>query len=179
MNRGSRDFNRPIAAPREVAPEVTMFTYARFSNYAAAREASNLIQQEIGNSGRVRVLRNAQRLSHHIIPLCMTAVRFGAVFGGAMVAALTLVASGAFLWVLGALGEPVPVPAATLALCVGLSALFGCLAGALCFATDTNIKVEAMREWIGGGKPVVLIESRHDHEQTMRFLGAETVGKIG
>jgi hypothetical protein len=156
-----------------------MFTYARFSNYAAAREASNLIQQQIGDSGRVRLLRNAQRLSHHIIPLCMTGVRLGAVFGGATVALLTLIASGTFIWAIAGSGEPVPAPFATVGLCVGLSTLFGCLAGALCFATDTNVKVERMREWLQGGKPVVLVESRSDHEQTMRLLGAETVGRIG
>jgi hypothetical protein len=156
-----------------------MFTYARFSNYAAAREASNLIQQQIGDKGRVRLLRNAQRLSHHIIPLCMTAVRLGAVFGGTIVALLTFIASGTFIWVFGWSGEPVPAPLATLALCVGLSTLFGCLAGALCFATDTNAKVQRIREWLSRGKPVVLVESRSDHEQTMRFLGAEMVGKIG
>jgi hypothetical protein len=156
-----------------------MFTYARFSNYAAAREASNLIQEQIGEAGRVRILRNTQRLSHHIIPLCMTAVRLGTVFGGTIVALLTLLASGLFLWVFGWAGNSVPSPFATLALCVGLSALFGCLAGALCFATDTNAKVQRMREWLRGGKPVVLIESRSAHEETMRFLGAETVGRIG
>jgi hypothetical protein len=156
-----------------------MFTYARFSNYAAAREASNLIQQQIGDKGRVRLLRNAQRLSHHIIPLCMTGVRVGAVFGGTVVALLTLVTSGTFIWVFGWLRGPVPAPLATLAVCVGLSAMFGTLAGALCFATDTNAKVQRMREWLRGGKPVVLVESRGDHEQTMRFLGAETVGRIG
>ena len=156
-----------------------MFTYARFSNYASAREASSLLQQQIGDSGRVRVLRNAQRLSHHLIPLCMTAVRMGAVFGGTIVAVLTLIASGTFIWVFGWSGQLVPAPVATLALCVGLSALFGCLAGALCFATDTNAKVQSMREWLRGGKPVVLVESRGDHEQTMRLLGGEMVGRIG
>jgi hypothetical protein len=154
-------------------------TYARFSNYAAARTASNLIQQQIGKSGRVRVLQNAQRLSHHIIPLCMTAARFGTVFGGAVVALLSTVTAGIFFWVVGLPGEPIPAPVATLALCVGLSTLFGCLGGALCFATDTNATVQRMREWLREGKPVVLIETGRGHEQILRHLGAEQVGKIG
>jgi hypothetical protein len=109
----------------------------------------------------------------------MTAVRLGAVFGGTIVALLTLIASGTFIWVFGWAGDPVPAPVATLGLCVGLSALFGCLAGALCFATDTNAKVQRMREWLSRGKPVVLVESRSAHEEAMRFLGAEMVGRIG
>lgn len=155
-------------------------TYARFSTYAAAREASNLIQQEIGNSGRVRLLRNAQRLSHHIIPLCMTGVRFGTIFGGAVVAVLSLVATATVVLLLGSFGE-VPVPVATLLLCVGLSTLLGCLGGAICFATDTSAVVQRMQEWLREGKPVVLVEARGGHEQTMRLLGADanTVGKIG
>jgi hypothetical protein len=154
-------------------------TYARFSSQAAAREASKLIQQEIGDSGRVRVLRDAQRLSHHMIPLCMTAARFGTVFGGGVVALLSTITAGTFLWVIGLPGEPIPSPIATLALCVGLSTLLGCLAGALCFATDTNATVQRMREWLSEGKPVVLVETKRGHEQTLRQLGADQVGKLG
>jgi hypothetical protein len=38
-----------------------------------------------------------------------------------------------------------------------------------------------MQEWLREGKPVVLVEARGGHEQTMRRLGADanTVGKIG
>jgi hypothetical protein len=164
-----------------ITPEAIMsITYARFSNYAAAREASNLIQNEIGSSGRVRLLRNAQRLSHHIIPLCMTGVRFGTLFGGAVVAVLSLVAAATFVLLLDSFGE-VPSPLATLILCVGLSTLLGSLAGAICFATDTSAVVQRMQEWLREGKPVVLVEARGGHEQTMRLLGADanTVGRIG
>jgi hypothetical protein len=31
---------------------------------------------------------------------------------------------------------------------------------------------------LGNGKPVVLVEARRGHEQTMRLLGADVVGKI-
>jgi hypothetical protein len=154
-------------------------TYARFSSHTAARDASRLVQKQLGSSGRVRVLRDSQRLSHHMIPLCMTAARFGTVFGGAVVAVLSTITAGIFFYVIGLPGEPIPAPVATLALCVGLSTLLGCLAGALCFATDSNATVQRMREWLHDGKPVLIIETSRGHEQTLRHLGAEQVGKFG
>jgi hypothetical protein len=173
--------SNPRLEPQRSTPEAIMsITYARFSNYAAAREASNLIQKEIGNSGRVRLLRDSKRLSHHITPLCMTGVRFGTFFGGAVVAMLSLFAGAACVLLLGAFAD-IPVPLTTLLLSVGLSTLLGSLAGAICFATDTSAVVQRMQEWLREGKPVVLVEARGGHEQTMRLLGADanTVGKIG
>lgn len=153
-------------------------TYARFSSDAAARQASQRMQEQVGDSGRVQLLRSARKLSHHIIPLRMTAVRIGALFGGAAVGLLSLIALGTCMWVLSASGQPIPLAGETLAVCVGLSAVLGCLAGALSFASDSTIIVQRMHDWLGDGKPVVLVEARQGHEQTMRLLGADMVGKF-
>jgi hypothetical protein len=153
-------------------------TYARFSNYTVARKASQLIRNQVGEAGHVELLRSARKLSHHTIPLRMTAVRVGALVGGGVVALLSLIAAGTCLWALTSAGEPIPAARETLAVCVGLSTLLGCLAGALSFASDSTATVQRMRDWLGMGKPVVLVEARRGHEQTMRLLGADIVGKI-
>jgi hypothetical protein len=108
----------------------------------------------------------------------MTAVRVGTVFGGAVVAVLSLIAVGACIWAMTASGHPIPAAMQTLAVCVGLSTLLGCLAGALSFASDSTVTIQRMRDCLGNGKPVVLVEARRGHEQTMRLLGADVVGKI-
>jgi hypothetical protein len=154
-------------------------TYARFSSYTVARKASQQIQETIGDSGSVQLLRSARRLSHHTIPLRMTAVRIGTLFGGAIVAVLSLIAIGTCMWALTvASGQPFPAAAETLAVCVGLSTLLGCLAGALAFASDSTVTVQRMHDWLGEGKPIVLVDARHGHEQTMLRLGADVVGKV-
>jgi hypothetical protein len=153
-------------------------TYARFSNYTVAHRASQLLRDEIGESGRVQVLHSARKLSHHTIPLRMTAVRVGALFGGAVVALLSLIAAGTCLWALTSSGQPIPAATETLAVCVGLSTLLGCLAGALSFASDSTATVRRMHDWLGMGKPVVLIHAKQGHEHTMRQLGADVVGKL-
>jgi hypothetical protein len=154
-------------------------TYAQFSSYTVARKASKHLRDKIGDTGSVQLLRSAQRLSHHTIPLRMTAVRIGTLFGGAAVALLSLVAVGACMWALTGSGGPIPAAGETLAVCVGLSTLLGGLAGALAFASDSTITVQRMHDWLGEGKPIVLVEARSGHEQTMRVLGADVVGKIG
>jgi hypothetical protein len=159
--------------------EVSMsVTYARFSNYSVAHRASQLLRDEIGETGRVQVLHSARKLSHHTIPLHMTAVRVGALFGGAVVALLSLIAAGTCLWAMTSSGQPIPAAAETLAVCVGLSTLLGCLAGALSFASDSTATVRRMHDWLDMGKPVVLIETNRGHELTMRQLGADVVGRI-
>jgi hypothetical protein len=114
-----------------------------------------------------------------MIPLCMTAARLGTLAGGAIVALLSTITAGVLFHIVGLPGDPIPAPVATLGLCVGLSTLLGCLAGALCFATDNNATVERMRDWLRDGKPVVIIETNRGHEQTLRHLGADQVGKLG
>jgi hypothetical protein len=154
-------------------------TYARFSSYTVARQASQQMQEQIGDSGRVQLLRSARKLSHHTIPLRMTAVRIGTLFGGAAVALLSLIAVGTCMWAFTAgSGQTIPAAGETLAVCVALSALLGCLAGALSFASDSTATVQRMRDWLGNGKPVLLVEARQGHEQTMRLLGADLVGRI-
>jgi hypothetical protein len=153
-------------------------TYARFSSYAVARKASQLIRNQVGEAGHVELLRSARKLSHHTIPLRMTAVRVGTMVGGGVVALLSLIAAGTCLWALTGTGEPIPAARETLAVCVGLSTLLGCLAGALSFASDSTATVQRMHEWLGKGKPVVLVEARRGHEQTLRLLGADIVGKM-
>lgn len=153
-------------------------TYARFSSYTVARQASQRMQEQIGDAGQVQLLRSARKLSHHTIPLRMTAVRIGTLFGGAAVALLSLIAIGTCLWALTSPGQPIPAAGETLAVCVGLSTLLGCLAGALSFASDSTTTVQRMRDWLGNGQPVLLVEARQGHEQTMLLLGADVVGKI-
>ena len=153
-------------------------TYARFSNYTVARNATQLIREHVGDAGQVQLLRSARKLSHHTIPLRMTAVRIGTIFGGAVVALLSLIAAGACLWAFTASGQPIPAAGHTLAIVVGLSTVLGCLAGALSFASDSKATVQRMRDWLRTGKPVVLVEAKRGHEQTMRLLGADMVGRI-
>jgi hypothetical protein len=160
------------------AKVIMSITYARFSSYTVARAASQQIQETIGDSGSVQLLRSARRLSHHTIPLRMTAVRVGTLFGGAVVALLSLVAVGTCMWTMTEYGQPIPAAAETLAVCVGLSTVLGCLAGALAFASDSTVAVQRMHGWLGSGKPIVLIEAKQGHEQTLRLLGADIVGKI-
>lgn len=154
-------------------------TYARFPNPIIASQASQQLRQRMAGSGTVEMLRSARRLSHHIIPLRMTAARVGGALGGVTVALLSVLAVSAGLWTMASAGRPVPAVGETLALCVGLSALLGGLAGALAFASDSTANIQRLRGWLRSGKPVVIVESRRGHEQTLRMLGADAVGKIG
>jgi hypothetical protein len=154
-------------------------TYARFSNHNLAREAAQRIRRRIEAAGRVELLRSPRRLSHHAIPLRMTAARFGAIVGGLVVGLLSVLAVGAELWVLGNEGRQIPDLTATIGLCVMLSVLLGSLAGALSFASDNGATVDGLRAWLGKGKPVVLVEAERGHEETLRSLGATRVGQLG
>ncbi|MFO7566803.1 MAG: hypothetical protein R6X02_29440 [Enhygromyxa sp.] len=153
-------------------------TYARFSTHKLAREAARRLRRRIEAAGRVELLRSPRRLSHHTIPLRMTAARFGAVVGGVVVGLLSVLALAAGLWVLTNDGRQIPAPAETLGLCVALSALLGGLAGALSFASDNRPTVNDLRAWLGAGKPVVLVEAERGHEDTLRSLGATRVGQL-
>lgn len=154
-------------------------TYARFNDYNLARQALQSIRRRIGEAGRVELLRSPRRLSHHLIPLRMTAVRIGAVVGGIIVGLLSVLAAAAILWVLATGGRPIPAPVETLTLCVLLSALLGGLAGALSFSSDNGPAVQDLRAWLGEGKPVVLVEAERGHVDTLRSLGADEVDELG
>lgn len=154
-------------------------TYARFTDHTLARKASEAVRRRIGGAGRVEVLRSPRRLSHHIIPLRMTAARIGAIIGGIIVGLLSVLTVATALWVLTNNGRPIPAPAQTLALCVALSGLLGGLAGALAYASDNAPTVHDLRAWLGKGKPVVLVEADRGHEETLRHLGADQAGRLG
>jgi hypothetical protein len=153
-------------------------TYARFTEPSLARKASRLIQRRIGSAGHVELLRSPRRLSHHIIPLRMTAARFGAVIGGVCLGMFSVLAVAVGIWISNAAGRPIPAPAETLALCVMLSTLFGVLAGALSFASDNKSTVNDLRAWLGKGKPVVIVDAERGHEDTLRSLGATQIGHL-
>lgn len=154
-------------------------TYAQFTSDSLARKASEAVRRRIGAAGRVELLRSPRRLSHHVIPLRMTAARIGAVIGGVAVGLVSVLALAAGLYLLTSNGQPIPAPAETLALCAALSGLLGGLAGALSFASDNAPKVCNLRAWLGDGKPVVLVEAERGHEETLRHLGADQAGRIG
>jgi hypothetical protein len=154
-------------------------TYARFTDFTLARKATETMRRKVGEDGRVELLRSPRRLSHHTIPLRMTAARFGLVVGGLVVGLLSVIAVGAGLYVLANNGRPIPAPTETLMLCLVLSGLLGGLGGALCFASDNGPTVKDLRAWLGMGKPVVLVEADRGHEETLRSFGAARVGKIG
>lgn len=153
-------------------------TFARFENPIEARKASQQLRERLSTTDKVELLRSARRLSHHIIPLRLTAARIGTLLGGICVAVLSVMAASAGLWVMTSAGQPIPAAGETLALCVALSALLGCLAGALSFASDNTRKIQRVRGWLDHGSPVVVVEARRSHEDTLRLLGADLVDEI-
>jgi hypothetical protein len=158
---------------------VMSITYARFTDHTLARKASEAVRRRIGAAGRVELLRSPRRLSHHTIPLRMTAARVGSIIGAVVVGLLSVLTLAAGLWVLSTNGRPIPCPAETLALGVVLSSLLGGLAGALSFASDNAPTVHDLRAWLGKGNPVVLVDAERGHEETLRGLGADQAGRIG
>jgi hypothetical protein len=153
-------------------------TYARFNDYAHARGAARRLARRVAPTERIEVVRNLRSLSHHLIPLRMTAVRYGTVVGALAVAVLALVTLGAGIWVMTQSGEAIPAAYETMALVVGLSALLGGLAGALAFASDNGRECEKVRRWLDEGDTVVLVEGERGHEQTLRQFGAAAVTKV-
>jgi hypothetical protein len=154
-------------------------TYARFNDITRARIASRQLRRRVGPEGSVEVLRSAGRLSHHTIPLRMTAARVGTIVGGVIVGLLSVMTVATAMWFITQNGRPIPAPAETLGLALGLSALLGGLAGALTFATDNGSKCQRVRSWLDHGHPVVVVNAERGHEETLRSLGAGAVGKIG
>ncbi|NVB36924.1 hypothetical protein G6O69_03720 [Pseudenhygromyxa sp. WMMC2535] len=151
-------------------------TYARFKSHELARRASKVLRRS-REPARVDLLWSPERLSHHAIPLHMTAARSGVLVGSVMAGLGAILALAGALWLTGVGGEGALIGArGTLTLFVGLSALFGGLAGALSFASDNGIKVQRMRRWLSAGDQVVIVEARRDHEDILRGLGADQVG---
>src|SRR5690606_41081662 len=79
-------------------------TFARFENPIEARKASQLLRERLSTTDKVELLRSARRLSHHIIPLRLTAARIGTLLGGICVAVLSVMAASAGLWVMTSSG---------------------------------------------------------------------------
>ena len=154
-------------------------TYARFTDPTLARKATETMRRTVGAAGRVELLRSPRRLSHHTIPLRMTAARVGMLVGGLVVGLLSIIAVGAGLYVMANNGSPIPAAEETLVLCMCLSGLLGGLGGMLSFASDNGPTVRDLRAWLGMGKPVVLVEAERGYEDTLRSFGAARVGKIG
>jgi hypothetical protein len=114
-------------------------------------------------------------VSHHTIPLRLTAAGIGVVVGMLFVGVLAVVAVGLALL----FGLPAIVPGETVALVVGVSMVFGALAGGLSFASDNSPVVKRLRRWTRDGKSVVFVDDRRrTHEQTLRHVGAEQVYKM-
>jgi hypothetical protein len=176
VNLNQRDVNSIDATARRC---VMSITYARFTDPMLARKATETIRRKVGAAGRVELLRSPRRLSHHTIPLRMTAARFGLVVGGLVVGLLSIMAVGAGLYVSANNGRPIPAQGETLMLCMVLSTLLGGLGGALSYASDNGRAVRDLRAWLGMGKPVVLVEAERGYEDTLRSFGAARVGKIG
>jgi hypothetical protein len=153
-------------------------TYARFNDYAHARGAARRLARRVEPGEQVEVVRNPRRLSHHLIPLRMTAARVGAVLGGVVVGLLALLTLASGIWVLTQSGQAIPAPGETLALVVGLSALLGGLAGALAFASDNGAECQKVRRWLDEGNTVVFVDGPRGHEETLRHFGAKAVTKV-
>ena len=151
-------------------------TYARFNDLARARLAAGHLRRRVGVGARVDVLCSVGGLSHHSIPLRMTAARNGTIYGGVAVGLVTAVTMTSLIWGLTQYGRPIPAIGETLVLALGLSMLLGALAGALAFASDNSRKCQRMRSWLRDGHPVVVINAARGHEETLRSYGA--VGKI-
>ena len=153
-------------------------TYARFDDPAHARTAASRLRRRVEPSDRVEVVRNPRRLSHHVIPLRMTAARVGSIVGSVVVGVLAALTLASGVWVMTQSGQTIPAAGETLALIVGLSALLGGLAGALAFASDTGAETEQVRAWLDQGAAVVLVDGERGHEETLRGFGAGAVAKL-
>lgn len=153
-------------------------TFAHFESQSLATAASLRIGENLGEGGHVEVIRSALRLSHHIVPLRMTSARSGAIFGGVVVSMLSMLATTGWLAFSVNDGAPLLAPADTLVVVPLLSGLYGALAGALSFASDSRAAAENMRDWLREGKPVLIVDDPQDHEETLIDCGASFVGKI-
>ncbi|MCA9683261.1 MAG: hypothetical protein KC457_13760 [Myxococcales bacterium] len=143
-----------------------------------AKQASQRLRKRLGKGGRVEVIQNDRRLSHHVVPMRMTAARVGAVAGGIIVGGLSLLAVTA--WLNYAVEEQGRVLAIgeTLALTLLLATMLGAMAGALCFASDATAVVQRLRGWLRRGKTVLIVDDPRLHEETLRACGAKIVGRV-
>lgn len=153
-------------------------TYAQFENQDAANQASQRLSMCLGEDGRVEVIRSVRHLSHHVVPLRLTAARVGAAVGGIVVGVLSVLATMA--WLAYAIEDQgkVLAPGETLLLTLLLSTLLGAMAGALCFASDATEVARRLRDWLRQGKTVLIVDDPRLHEDTLRTYGAKIVGRV-
>jgi hypothetical protein len=158
--------------------------YAVFNNQQTARLAQQSLRHRLGEGAQITLVDQPERLSHHVVPLQMTQARGGVFIGSLVVAFVSALALGAGLLAMTAFGfDPIPTPGATLALSVVFAAIFGGLAGALAFSSDSKTLLRRLRLHIQHHHPVVLVrdEKHRGPEQVERELelfGPITVGAV-
>ena len=125
------------------------------------------------------VLEKPERLSHHVVPLAMTDARRGAVSGGALIAGLTALVFGLGLAALSVQGsEPLLPPGPTLALCVGLGAVLGGLAGGLSFASDSKALLQRLRGHLRRQRSILLVSGSLSLDRELQRFGPVRVGVL-
>lgn len=148
--------------------------YAIFNNHRNAQLAHHWLRRQLGADADLAVVHRQESLSHHVIPLRMTRSRDGALGGAAGVGIMgALVLVPALLLVHTA---PLLAPVATVALCIGLAAVLGSLAGALAFSTDNSELVGNLRGHLARRHAIVLFPGPHELEAELANLGAIRVG---
>lgn len=156
-----------------------MTTFALFDKGTKARLALRALEDSAIPRERIQLLSGPHRLSHHTMPLGMTAARIGAIVGGVVVGLLAVLAVGTVVWTLTQDGGPIPAPVHTLVLAIGLSTLFGAFAGLLSFSSDNRAGCGRIRGWLRAGREVLLVDDdgpRLDEE--LRRLGALHVDRV-
>lgn len=137
--------------------------YALFSRRKDAAEAKAALDQSSSFDGETVVVAGSRELTYDDVSLGMTRIWTGALHGGLVTAFLGLAVS---LIAVGLGGEAVRrqllAPGGGFWVVMGVSVLFGTLAGALAYSTELRKRLLALRRVVrryssGDDSPVVLV----------------------
>lgn len=153
--------------------------FAIFANRKRARAAERNVDSTV--EGDVELLTQPEQLSVSAISMPMTMARAGAIIGASSVAGSALLLLAALAWLDPGAASPASsalAPYATIAVVVTLAAVLGGLAGSLSFTSQARPKIERLREHLGYGHSVLLIESDRDITKLLQNAGAVQTGTL-
>jgi hypothetical protein len=151
--------------------------FAIFANRKRARAAERNVDSTV--EGDVELLTQPEQLSVSAISMPMTMARAGAIIGASSVAGSALLLLAALAWLDPGVASPAALaPYATIAVVVTLAAVLGGLAGSLSFTSQARPKIERLREHLGYGHSVLLIESDRDISKLLHNAGAVQTGTL-